>query len=192
MANRIHDIKGLPNDLLTSEIYNSRRLKTSSLDSFSSAGASGLAFARTIPITLSAGGSYSIKLQKNSNIAVEFIRAKGLFISAITGTVSGGIVELDDLISTNGVLIPAFSGSIEVYDGEATGQLVLGSYDSLAESFYPDGQFVIGLKNTTTEIISTFLSIGVEQISDAGAYITLQPDTQIESTTEMSIYNGLN
>lgn len=32
MANRIHDIKGLPNDILTNEVYNERRLKVDSVN----------------------------------------------------------------------------------------------------------------------------------------------------------------
>ena len=182
----------LPIDLMTSEIRAKRRLKTSTLDSFSAAGASGLAYARTIPITLTAGEINSVKIQKNSNTAVRFVRAAGLFVDAVKGNVTGDIISLTDLVSTNGIIQSDFIGLIELYNGQATGDTVLGALNELKDSFYPDGQFVIEIRNATTETISTFLSIGVEQISDTGIYTILEPDTQIEPTTEMSIFNGLN
>jgi hypothetical protein len=182
----------LPIDLMTSEIRAKRRLKTSALDSFSAAGASGQSFARTIPISVAAGASYSARFQKNSNVAVRFVRAKGLFIDAVQGTVSGDIVALDALISTNGVVNSDFFGSIEVFNNEASGNVVLGAVDELTDSFYPDGQFVIDLRNPSDTDVSTFLSVGVEQISDAGVYIILEPNTQLEPTTEMSQFNGTN
>ena len=182
----------LPIDLLTSEIRVKRRLKTSTLDSFSSAGASGSAFARTIPITLAAGEVNSIKLQNNSNVAVRFIRAEGLFIAAVNGSEAGSITSLNTLISTNGVIESDFSGSIETYSAGATGDVVIGALNELSDSFYPDGQFVIELRNPTTETLDTFLSIGIEQVSDAGVYIILEPNTQLEPTTEMSQFNGTN
>ena len=182
----------LPIDLMTSEIRAKRRLKTSTLDSLSAAGASGLAFARTIPVTLAAGEVNSIKLQKNSNTAVRFVRAHGLFIDAVNGNVTGDIIGLADFISTNGIIQSDFIGLIEVYNGQATGDTVLGAFNELSDSFYPDGQFVVEIRNDTAETISTFLSIGVEQISETGLYIILEPNTQIEPTTEMSTFNGIN
>lgn len=182
----------LPIDLQTSEIKDKRRLKTSTLDSFSGAGASGKSFARTIPISIMAGQSYSARFQKNSNIAVRFIRAKGLFIDAVQGAVSGDIVGLNTLISTNGVVGSDFFGSIEVFDDEATGDVALGAFDELTDSFYPDGQFVIDLRNPSELDVDTFLSVGVEQVSAAGAYNILEPSTQLEPTTEMSQFNGTN
>jgi hypothetical protein len=182
----------LPIDLMTSEIRAKRRLKTSTLESFSAAGASGMSFARTVQITIAAGQSNSIRLQKNSNIAVRFTRAEGLYIEAVNGDVSGVIIGLYTLISTNGVTGSSFSGSIELYDSSATGDVVLGQINQLNDSFYPDGQFVIEIRNDTSESITTFLSIGVEQITDAGVYIILEPNTQLEPTTEMSTFNGIN
>jgi hypothetical protein len=182
----------LPIDLMTSEIRLKRRLKTSTLDSFSAAGASGMAYARTIPFTIGAGQSNCIKLQKNSNVAVRFVRAAGLYIDAVDGVVSGDIIGLFDLISTNGVTASDFAGSIELYNAAAIGDIVLGQLSELSDSFYPDGQFVIELKNNTEQSISTFLSIGVEQITEAGAFTILEPGTQLEPTTEMSTFNGLN
>ena len=187
-----YSIHGLPNDLTTSDVVNSRRLKTSALDSFDAAGASGMAYARTIPITLTAGEVNTVKLQKNANIAVRFIRADSLYIDAVNGSESGDIIALNNLISTNGVTHSSFAGSIELYSGTAIGDIVLGALNELNDSFYPDGQFVIELRNDTANTISTFLSIGVEQIADAGAYTILEPNTQLEPTTEMSNYNGLN
>ena len=177
---------------MTSEIRAKRRLKTSTLDSFSAAGASGLAYARTIPITLTAGEINSVKIQKNSNIAVRFVRAFGLYIESVTGAVSGDILSLSDLVSTNGIQQSDFIGSIEVYSGDAIGDTVLGAVNELSDSFYPDGQFVIEIRNATAETVSTFLSIGIEQVSESGAYTILEPNTQLEPTTEMSDYNGLN
>jgi hypothetical protein len=182
----------LPIDLQTSEIKDKRRLKTSTLDSFSGAGASGKSFARTIPITIAAGDSYSARFQKNSNVAVRFVRAKGLFIDAVQGTVSGDIVALDALISTNGVVNSDFVGSIEVFNNEASGDVVLGAFDELTDSFYPDGQFVIDLRNPSDQDVNTFLSVGVEQVSAAGVYSILEPNTQLEANTEMSQFNGTN
>jgi hypothetical protein len=182
----------LPVDLMTSEIRVRRRLKTSTLDSFGSAGASGMAYARTIPITLTAGELQSVKIQKNANVVVSFIRAEGLFIAAVNGIESGSITSLNTLISTNGVIESDFSGSIETYSGGAVGDVVIGALNELTDSFYPDGQFVIELRNPTTETLDTFLSIGVEQITGSGAYSILEPDTQLEPTTEMSDYNGTN
>ena len=182
----------LPIDLQTSEIKDKRRLKTSTLDSFSGAGASGKSFARTIPITIPAGGSYSARFQKNSNIAVRFIRAKGLFIDAVQGSVSGDIVALDTLVSTNGVVSSDFAGSIEVFNQHTTGNVVLGAFDELTDSFYPDGQFVIDLRNPSELEVNTFLSVGIEQVSAGGAYTILEPNTQLEPTTEMSQFNGTN
>ena len=188
----VYSKSGLPEDLLTSKIVGKRQLKTSSLDSFNGAGASGRSFARTIPITIQAGQSNSVRLQKNSNVAVRFIRAKGLFIDAIRGSVTGDIISLESLISTNGVTSSDFFGSIEVFNDQASGNVVLGAFDELSDSFYPDGQFCIDLRNPSSEDVSTFLSIGAEQVSDAGVYITLEPNTQLEPTTEMSGFNGTN
>jgi hypothetical protein len=167
--------------------------KVSTLDSFSAAGASGTAYARTVPVTLKAGEKRSVKLQKNANIAVRFVRAEGLYIEAVTGDVEGNITALDELISTNGIVSSgSVFGSEEIYDGEPSGDVVLGAADELKDSFYPDGQFVIELRNETSETVSTFLSIGVEQISDTGVYTILEPNTQLETNTEMSQFNGTN
>ena len=168
------------------------RAKVATLDSFSAAGEAGKAFARTIPITLAAGEVNSIKLQKNSNVAVRFVRGAGLFIDAVNGSESGTIISLSDFLSTNGIIDSDFIGSIEVYDGEAVGDVALGAFNELTDSFYPDGQFVIEIRNATAETISTFLSIGVEQISVSGSYTILEPDTLLQPTTEMSDYNGIN
>lgn len=182
----------LPIDLMTSEVRAKRRLKTSSLDSFAAAGASGMAYARTVPITLASGGVSTVRLQKNTNVAVRFIRAQGIYIDAVNGSESGDIVALYNLISTNGVTHSDFAGSIEIYNGAAIGDIVLGALNELNDSFYPDGQFVVELRNDTANRISTFLSIGVEQITDAGVYTILEPNTQLEPSTEMSDYNGTN
>ena len=182
----------LPIDLMTSEIRAKRRLKTSTLDSFSAAGESGKAYATTVPVTLAAGAQYSVKLQKNSNVAVRFIRAEGLYVEAVSGQPAGNLVSLNSFISTNGIVLSDFIGSIEVYDGEPTGDVVLGALNELKESFYPDGELVIELRNDTLTSISTFLSIGVEQVSASGVYTILEPATLLEPTTEMSRFNGLN
>ena len=182
----------LPIDLLTSEIRVNRRLKVATLDSFSAAGASGKAFARTTSITVPASSTYSVKLQKNANVAVRFINAKGLYIEAVSGSVTGELIELDELVSTNGIIKSDFIGSIEIYHGAPTGTVILGRQDELLESFYPDGELIIALVNTTDSAITTFLSLGVEQVSEAGAYIILEPDTLLEATTEMSQFNGTN
>lgn len=168
------------------------RAKVATLDSFSAAGEMGKAFARTIPITLAAGEVNSIKLQKNSNLAVRFVRGSGLFIEAVSGTVSGTILSLSEFVSTNGIVDSDFIGSIEVYSGAAVGNIAIGALNELSDSFYPDGQFVVEITNPTSETINTFLSIGVEQISVSGAYTILEPGTLLQPTTEMSDYNGVN
>jgi len=183
---------GIQSDLMSSPIEYKRRLKTATLDSFSSAGASGMAFARTTSITIPANSGYSVKLQKNANVAVRFIHAEGLYIEAVSGVPSGELVELDVLLSTNGIISSGFIGSIEIYDATPIGVTILGRQDELLESFYPDGELVVALVNTTDAAITTFLSIGVEQLSDTGVYIILEPSTQLELTTEMSQYNGTN
>ena len=183
---------GIVSDLLTSAVEYKRRLKTSMLDSFNGAGESGKAFGITIPINIPNGTNYSLRFQKNSNIAVRFVRAKGLFIDAVVGDVSGNAIALPILISTNGVISSDFFGSIELFDNEATGSVVLGAFDELKDSFYPDSQFVVSLRNPSGETVNTFLSVGVEQISNAGVYVILEPTTQLEPTTEMSTYNGAN
>lgn len=182
----------LPIDLMTSETRAKRSLKVSTLDSFSAMGAAGFSFARTIPVTLAANDAHSLFIEKNSNVAVRFVRAKGLYIEAVSGTVSGTILSIDELISTNGIMTTGFFGSIETYSGPAVGSVVLGAIDELKDSFYPDGMFVVEIRNETSESISTFLSIGLEQITPPGTYIVLEPDTQLEPTTEMSTYNGIN
>ena len=181
-----------PSDLLTSAYEGKRNVKIASESAFSAAGASGKAFARTLPISIPAGASYSVRIEKNSNIAIRYINAKGLYVEAVNGAVSGTITALERLISTNGLIAPTFFGSIEIYNAEAVGEVVLGNDDSLNESFYPDGAFVVNLINNTGSTVSTFLSIGVEQISSAGVYIILEPNTLLTPTTEMSIFNGAN
>ena len=187
-----YSIHGIPNDTLTSDYIDSRRYKVSTLDSFSSAGAAGMAFARTVPISIPAGDTYSIVIQKNSNVAVRFINAEGLYIEAVNGSASGDLVGLDSLLTTNGIIQSDFIGLIEAYNSAPIGTAILGRQNELLESFYPDGQFVIALINNTLADVTTFLSIGIEQISESGVYSILEPTTQIEPTTEMSIYNGIN
>ena len=122
-------------------VETAKRLNVSALSSFSGAGASGKAFARTIPITLEQGEVNSIFLEKNANIAVRFVRAKNIYIEAVSGNVSGTILSINEFISTNGIIDSRFFGSIEHYGGESTGDVVLGSIDELSDSFYPDGLF---------------------------------------------------
>tara|TARA_R110000796_G_scaffold131037_1_gene246674 strand:+ start:245 stop:781 length:537 start_codon:yes stop_codon:yes gene_type:complete len=167
-------------------------LNVSTTNSFDFAGSVGMAYARSLPITIAAGQSNSIKIQKNSKIAVRFIRANGLKIDAVYGSVSGDIIGLYNLISTNGINNSDFSGSIEIYNEAAIGESVISGNNSLNESLYPDGQYVFEVKNNTLETISTALTVGVEQISESGVYAILEPNTQIEPTTEMSDYNGVN
>ena len=69
-------------------------LNVSTTDSFDFAGSVGMAYARSFPITIAAGQSNSIKIQKNSKIAVRFIRANGLKIDSVYGSVSGDIIGL--------------------------------------------------------------------------------------------------
>jgi len=188
-------VNGIWSDILDdwSSAFDNRlpvRLGVSTLDSFSSSGAAGRAFAKTIPLTLSANDTHSLFIEKNANIAVRFVRAKGLYIEAVSGNVSGTILSIDEFISTNGILSDGFFGSIETYSGATVGDVVLGASDELTDSFYPDGTFVVQLRNESESSITTFLSIGVEQISDAGVYSVLLPTTQLESSTEMSDYNG--
>ena len=183
---------GIVSDLVDSPFEGRRSLKVATSSAFSAAGESGRAFARTIPINIPANGIYSFKVQRNANVAVRFVRAMGVFVEAVTGDVSGSIVALESLISTNGILPTDFAGLIELYDGEAVGDVVLGAPHELNESFYPDGDFVVELRNDTAEPVSTFLVIGVQQISETGVYTILEPNTQIEANTEMSIYNGIN
>ena len=168
------------------------RINASTLSAFSGAGATGKAFARTIPITLESGEVNSVFFEKNANIAIRFVRAKGFYLEAVAGEISGTILSINELISTNGILTNGFFGSIEYYNGPAVGDVVLGSIDELSDSFYPDGLFVVQIRNETEATISTFLSIGVEQISETGVYIVLEPDTFLTETTEMSDYNGTN
>jgi hypothetical protein len=167
-------------------------IKASTLNSFDSAGAVGMAYARALPITIAVGQSNCIKIQKNSSVAVRFIRALGLNIDAVAGSVSGDIIGLPELISTNGAIESGFAGSIELYNSGAVGELVLSDINSLNNSFYPNSQIVFELRNNTAESISTILSVGIEQISESGIYVILEPNTQLEPTTEMSDYNGVN
>lgn len=183
---------GIVSDLVDSPFEGRRNLKVATSSAFSAAGESGRAFARTIPITIPANRIYSFQIQRNANVAVRFVRAAGLYIEAVLGDVSGTVVALERLISTNGILINDFASIIELYDGEAVGDVVLGAPDELNESFYPDGNFVVELRNDTAEPVSTFLVVGVQQISETGVYTILEPNTQIEANTEMSIYNGIN
>ena len=168
------------------------RLKTAALDSFSAAGEAGKAYARSVQVTLAAGAVYSVKLQKNSNVAVRFARADGLYIEAVYGDITGSILSLNEFVTTNGVFASDFVGSFEVHAGPAAGDILFGSMNELSDSFYPDGQMVIQITNNTELSITTSLSIGVEQISGAGIYSILEPDTQLNANTEMSDYNGLN
>jgi hypothetical protein len=178
-----------PNSSLTvSEVVHS--VPVASQSYFSASGETGNAYSRNISITLRAGEQNSVKLQKNSRVRVAFVEAKGLYVTAVRGEVSGIIKGFNQLVSTNGVIASDFVGLIEEYGGPAVGDRVLGRFDEIKEAFYPNGEFVIGLHNTTAETVNTFLTIGVQQLSDAGVYIILQPDTQLEPTTEMSDYNG--
>lgn len=176
--------------LIVTEIKNP--LPVSTQTAFSAAGILGTSFARVIPLSLPAGAKYSVKIQKNSDVAIRFIAANGLHITAVRGVESGDIVALPDFISTNGFITSEFFGSMEVYDGPAIGDAVLGEQDRISESIYPDGTFVIELENLTTSVVNTYLTVGVQQISDPGVYLILQPDTLLEPTTEMSDYNGTN
>lgn len=181
-----------PSDLLSSDRVGQRSIKVASSPTFSAAGHSGKAFARSLPLTLDAGQVYGVRIQKNSNVAIRFVRAEGLYISVIKGVVTGSILALNSLVSTNGIIATDFAGSIEVYKGEPQGQNVLGDNDELRDSFFPDSSFCIELRNMSGGTAETFLSIGVEQLTDAGVYSILEPNTQLESNTEMSNYNGTN
>lgn len=164
----------------------------SSQDPFTSAGQFGKAFARSVPINITPNDSYSISIQRNSEIAVRFVRAKGLQIDAVYGNVTGNILALPELFSTNARIDTGFFGSLELYDDVAIGDNVLTALDELNDSFYLDGNFSIQITNTSGETVDTFISIGVEQLTSAGSYTILQPDTQLEFDTEMGQFNGSN
>ena len=159
---------------------------------FSAGGETGTSFARVIPLTLSAGGFYSVRLEKNSQIAIRYVEAMGTNLHIVKGTESGTIFALSEFISTNAIIPTEFFGSIVVYDGPGVGEGVLWGQDKITESVYPNGDFIIELNNLSSETLQTYLSIGVQQISDAGTFIILQPDTLLEPTTEMSTFNGNN
>lgn len=159
---------------------------------FSAGGETGSSFARVLHLTLEPNAFYSVRLEKNADIAIRYVEAKGANLHIVKGAESGSIVALSELISTNAILTTGFYGSITVYDGPATGHAVLWGADKITESVYPNESFVIELNNITSTTVDTYLSIGVQQISDAGTYVILQPDTLLEPTTEMSTYNGAN
>lgn len=174
--------------LVVTELKNPLSVATQS--QFSAGGSLGTSFGRVIPLTVPANSRYSVELQKNSQVAIRYVEAKGLDIEIVKGDKTGTIVALREFISTNGILTPDFFGSFAVYNGPATGDALLWGREKITESTYPDGQFVIELENITSEAVDTYLSIGVQQISDAGVYSILQPGTQLEPTTEMSTFNG--
>lgn len=181
---------GIVSDLVDSPYEGRRNLKVATLSAFSAAGASGRAFARTIPITISAGKAYGVRLEKNANIMISTVAAEGLYITALFGDIQGNILSISNLICTNGINQSDLFCSAEVYDTAPTGDRVLSATDKLTESIYPDGNFVYEIRNNTETTISTFLSIGVQQISDVGKYSILEPITLLTPTTEMSTYNG--
>jgi hypothetical protein len=167
-------------------------MSVASQSHFSAAGEVGSAYARVVEVTLAPDERHSFKLQKNSRVRVAFVEARGLYLTAVRGVVSGVIAAMTQLVSTNGVIDSTFVGLLEEYNGPAVGDIVLGSFDEIKEAFYPNGEFVIGLHNRTDATVTTFITIGVQQMSDAGVYTILQADTQLEAGTEMSIFNGTN
>jgi hypothetical protein len=176
--------------LIVTETF--RSMSVASQSYFSAAGEVGSAYACVVEVTLAPDERHSFKLQKNSRVRVAFVEARGLYLTAVRGVVSGVITAMTQLVSTNGVIDSTFVGLLEEYNGPAVGDIVLGSFDEIKEAFYPNGEFVIGLHNRTDATVTTSITIGVQQLSDAGVYTILQADTQLEADTEMSIFNGTN
>jgi hypothetical protein len=176
--------------LIVTETFKS--VPVASQSYFSAAGEVGSAYARVVEVTLASDERHSVKLQKNSRVRVAFVEARGLYLTAVRGAVSGTITAMTQLLSINGVIDSTFVGLLEEYNGPSIGDVVLGSFDEIKEAFYPNGEFVIGLHNRTDASITTFVTIGVQQLSDAGVYTILKADTQLEADTEMSIFNGTN
>lgn len=191
-ARMTYTIPPIPSDLMSSDVINHRRFKVSTLSSFSAAGESGFAYSRAVGLSVLAGGAYSLKIQKNSDIAIRYIKAKGLTVSAVNGDVSGNISGVFELIPTNAGYNSGFQGAVDLYDGQATGQKIISDDDGISESFYPSDDYIVELVNNTDSEVNTILSVGIEQISTPFIYSILEPSTQIQADTDMGDFNGTN
>lgn len=149
-------------------------------------------FGSVVNLNIPAGERYSLRIEKNANVAVQTIRAIDTVITVSNGLQSGELIALTPLVSSDGVNVSDFAGVLEVYDGPSGGDILFVGEGLIDEEFYPDGNFTIELYNPSDVTINTNVSVILRQLSITGVYVILEPDTQLEPTTEMSTFNGAN
>lgn len=149
-------------------------------------------FASVVNVSIPAKGRYSLRIEKNSSVAVQRISAPNITILAKKGDETGQLVQLAQLVSSDGLNDSLFTGVLEVYDGPATGDTLFADVGLLDQEFYPDGNYAIELYNPSDVTVDTHVAVTVRQITITGVYVILEPTTQLEPTTEMSVFNGTN
>jgi len=152
----------------------------------------GYSLAASFSITIPGNTEYSLLIPCNADRAIHFIRANGLFVEYYTGVQTGQLVELGGFTTLNTKVNSGALAGVEVYNGHPSGERVISNKDEVSEIYYPNGLFCAGLSNKTDSDIKLLVSIGIEKTGGAISPYMLSASTQIESTTEMSDYNGTN
>lgn len=152
---------------------------------------SGKSYSSSISITVPANTRYSAKVVHNSSsTAITFVKAQGLFIEYYNGSPSGGLIELAGGYSLNQLTASDYQLCIEYYDGPASGDRIVSGFSELDRTLIVNGGAVIELYNNTDSDITTLVSIGALSVGSNTVPYMLTADTQLESGTEMSDYNG--
>lgn len=188
-AHKIGNV-GTPSGLTSQSPYFNVQ-NVASIGAYEFGALTGQSYGTSKELTVAAGASISVKVVHNAEAAViAFSRAKGLTIEYYNGNVSGNLIDTSAGVPLNQTLTPAFELAFEYYDGEASGTHILSNVDEMQEPIVINGGGTIEFKNQTSEDITVYFSIGVSYLGDLTAPYMLTSTTQLESTTEMSTYNG--
>ena len=176
--------------LLSSDNKSTATLKVSTVSSMDAATADGRGYAGSFQITVPANTEWSVKLSHNSKAVVRFTRAPGLYIEYYYGDVAGELVQLAAVNPMNANTNSGFEGLLEFYDQHPTGERVVSNADAITDAWYVNGSTVLELSNETDAPITTFFSMGIEDIGTPVVPFGLLATTALTSTTEMGDYNG--
>lgn len=190
MTRSSHKLDGIPNDLLTSDIIDSRSLKVSDINAIDLAVLNGTMHAVNKDFTLLAGESVGFKIRAAGGTFVRFAYADGItikYVTAFTGLIQylGVSRSLNQTID-NGyrAFYNEFSNVIFTQDN-----VILSGQAPINFGVYSDNDVYIIIQNNTSETVSDSFSVGLQSVGTFTTPFGLSADTVLTATTEMSIYD---
>lgn len=180
-----------PNDLLSSEKIDERRVKTASMSAADVAALNSKLYSIAAPYSIQAGQSASYNIDLSGIAIIYEIQADGLSISINSEKSTGVLSDISPARNLNFAKPNGFAAFAQkVNSFTINGYTAISCASPCRPSVVSDelNSFAVTLKNNTSSALSGFMLIRLESLGEYLSPFGLTADTNLSAGTEMSYY----